>query len=194
MSDVTPVPTEAPQVSPTPAVPAPAPAAPVTDWKPPASQEELDRIIADRLGRQKQKFSDYDELKAKADKLAEFEDAQKTEQQRLADQLQAAKDQAAQFEQQLTRTQAESQRNALAAKYGIGPDYFRYIVGETPEEREEAAVGISQMLLAAKGAQPSAPPSNRPQEHLRPGASPADPAIPDNSYPPGWLPQRRTTA
>lgn len=192
MSDVTPAPTEVPQVPPVPPVPVPAPV--VSEYKPPASQEELDRIIADRLGRQKSKFSDYDDLKAKADKLAEFEDAQKTEQQRLTDQLKAAQEQSAQFEQQLTRTQAESQRNALAARYGIGPDYFRYIVGDTPEEREEAAVGIAQMLQAAKGVTPTAPPSNRPQEALRPGASPADPAIPDNSYPEGWLPQRRSTA
>jgi hypothetical protein len=37
-------------------------------WKPPASQEEFDRIIADRLKRETKKYRDYDALKDKATK------------------------------------------------------------------------------------------------------------------------------
>lgn len=194
MSDVTPAPSDAaPQPVPAPAPPAPA-LQPASDYKAPATQEELDRIIAERLTRQKSKYSDYDELKAQANKLKEIEDAQKTEQERLTEQVKAANAKASEYETQLAKAQLESSRHLLAAQYGIGPDHFRYIVGDTPEEREEAAVGISQMLQAAKGQQPTAPPSNRPQEALRPGATPADPAIPDISYPTGWLPPRSTSA
>jgi hypothetical protein len=42
-------------------------------------QADVDRIVKDRLARQKAQFSDYEELKAKADKLAEIEAASKTE-------------------------------------------------------------------------------------------------------------------
>lgn len=37
-----------------------------SQWTPPASQEELDRIIEDRLARERRKFADYSDLKAKA--------------------------------------------------------------------------------------------------------------------------------
>lgn len=50
-------------------------------FTPPASQDELNRIIADRLARERAKFADYDDLKAKADQLQALEDAQKTEAQ-----------------------------------------------------------------------------------------------------------------
>lgn len=43
------------------------------------TQEEIDRIIADRLKRQKDQFKDYDELKHAAARLAELEESQKSE-------------------------------------------------------------------------------------------------------------------
>lgn len=42
------------------------PAPKTDDWKPPASQADLDRIIETRLARLKQQYSDYDQLKEKA--------------------------------------------------------------------------------------------------------------------------------
>lgn len=39
------------------------------EFKPPANQAALDRIISDRLARERSKYGDYDELKAKADEL-----------------------------------------------------------------------------------------------------------------------------
>ncbi|MCL2737132.1 MAG: hypothetical protein FWD75_11015, partial [Propionibacteriaceae bacterium] len=35
-------------------------------WTPPASQQDLDRIIQDRLSRERAKYTDYEELKTKA--------------------------------------------------------------------------------------------------------------------------------
>ena len=42
------------------------------------SQEDFDKAIQARLARERAKFSDYDEVKAKADKLAAIEESQKT--------------------------------------------------------------------------------------------------------------------
>lgn len=44
-------------------------------FKAPASQAELDRIVQTRLDRERSRFSDYDELKARAAKASEFESA-----------------------------------------------------------------------------------------------------------------------
>lgn len=59
------------------------------------TQDEMNAIIADRLSREKSKYADYDELKAKALKFDEAEEASKSELQKQterADKLQAQYD------------------------------------------------------------------------------------------------------
>jgi hypothetical protein len=114
----------------------------------------------------------------------EAEEANKTE-------LQRAQERAQQLETDLATATLSAERNGLAARYSIPEEHFRYIVGNTAEEREEAAVGIAHMLEAARGAQSTPPPTNRPIEGLRPGASPPPPAAPDNAYPESWRPATR---
>jgi hypothetical protein len=53
-----------------------------SEWKPPASQEELDRIITDRLKRETRKFRDYDSLKAKAEQYDSLAASVQTDQER----------------------------------------------------------------------------------------------------------------
>ena len=43
------------------------------------SQADLDRIVQDRVARERQKYADYEELKGKAAKLDEYEEANKSE-------------------------------------------------------------------------------------------------------------------
>lgn len=57
------------------------------------TQAELDRIVQDRLARQKSQFANYDELKAKASKFDELEQQNKTE-------LEKANERAAQLERE----------------------------------------------------------------------------------------------
>lgn len=54
-------------------------------YAPPASQAELDRIIADRLARERSKFADYNDLKAKAARADELEQQHKSETERAID-------------------------------------------------------------------------------------------------------------
>ena len=55
------------------------------EFQPITSQEDLDRRIGDRLARERAKFGDYDDLKAKAAKYDEADAASKTELQKLQD-------------------------------------------------------------------------------------------------------------
>jgi hypothetical protein len=48
-------------------------------WTPPASQEEFDRIINDRLKRERSKFRDYDTLKTKAQQFDSLKATTETE-------------------------------------------------------------------------------------------------------------------
>lgn len=82
-----------------------------SNYTPPATQADLDRIISERVARTKNQFKDYADLKAK---LAEYEpivEAQKTADQRKDEELSRW-----QSEAQTWRTQALSHRiEALAA-------------------------------------------------------------------------------
>ena len=56
------------------------------------TQADLDRIVKDRLMREREKYGDYDALKAKADKFDEIEEASKTELQKATEKAKALQD------------------------------------------------------------------------------------------------------
>ncbi|WP_024356688.1 hypothetical protein [Leucobacter chironomi] len=59
------------------------------EYTPPASQEELDRIVESRLARERSKYADYDDLKKKAADHDAYLDSQKDEHQKALDQTKA---------------------------------------------------------------------------------------------------------
>lgn len=59
------------------------------------TQADLDRIVADRITRERAKFADHDDLKQKAAEFDKIQDAQKTEAQRLEAERDRAKQEAA---------------------------------------------------------------------------------------------------
>jgi hypothetical protein len=56
-------------------------------FKAPESQEALERILGERVARERARFADYDDLKAKAARLDEVDKASKTEVQKLQDEI-----------------------------------------------------------------------------------------------------------
>lgn len=54
-------------------------------FTPPSSQDELDRIVSKRLERERSKYADYDDLKAKAQQFDQMSEQNKTELQKLQD-------------------------------------------------------------------------------------------------------------
>lgn len=114
-----------------------------------------------------------------ARKYAEWEDSQKSEQQRLADQLAAAEQRAVQAELGRAKLMA-------AATYNIPASMLDRISGSTEDEINEAAEMIATEIssaveaevarrLAASPPAPSvAPTPTRPVESLSPGAMPVN--------------------
>lgn len=153
--------------------------APTATDAPPATdksftQAELDRIVAERLQRERSKVSDYDDLKAKAAEFDKLTEEQKSEQQKILDR-QAA------IERERDEAKADGLRYKAAAKHGIGEDYFD-LLGSGDEE---AIVGRAERVgtlirenaemkaeLEALRAGKPAPASGRPTEALKPGATP----------------------
>jgi predicted nucleic acid-binding Zn-ribbon protein len=56
------------------------------------TQAELDAVFKDRLKREREKYSDYEDLKAKAAKFDEAEEANKTELQKVTERAKALED------------------------------------------------------------------------------------------------------
>lgn len=111
-----------------------------------------------------------------AKRLAEIEDSQKTEQQRLNERAQAA-------ERELTALQSANARLRAATVYGLPAELVDLLGDGTEEQISERAELLAAKLAAAAPSSNPAPPQTRPVESLKPGAAPAG-GEPD---PDAWL-------
>lgn len=128
------------------AAPTNEPAAePAAEWAPPTSQAEFDRIIGERLSRQKAQFAGFDEFKAKAAKLDEIEQANQTEIERVTSQARQAEERAATAARELLRYK-------VAAEKGVPADLLS-------GDDEESIAAHADQLLAFRGAVANEPPS-----------------------------------
>lgn len=177
-----PVPTPAPPV-PTPAdMPAAAPAAPATeprqvktDWTP----EEATKVIGELREENKSWRKKYGEAEPIIKAHEAAEEAAKTD-------LERATERAAAIE----KANNELVREVVAKTYGV-PDEDLDFLGSGTREEMEAKGARYQARFATTTAATPPPPSDRPVESLRPGASPTPPAAPDTSYPESWRPKPR---
>jgi hypothetical protein len=128
------------------------------------TQADIDRIVADRLSREKNKYSDYDELKAKADKFDEKEAANKSEADRL-------RDENAKLQKERDENAAKALRLEVAGEKGIKS---KYVTGSSREEMEAAADEYLEDHPPTDGAKP--PPSNKPTPDLKGGSDPSEEA------------------
>ncbi len=100
------------------------------------TQAELDAIISDRLKREREKYPNYEEIKEKAAKLDEIEEASKTE-------LQKATERAEKLEAELTSLKKASEvrtiRDEVAQKTGVP---VALLTADTAEECQTQAEAI----------------------------------------------------
>lgn len=183
-----------------PAAEAPAPAEPA-QAKPEAQSAvpepaEVDWKAAARKweDRAKDNLKAAESNKAAAERLAQIEDAQKTEAQRQAEALQKAQDAA-------RLAQTDAARLRVAVKFGLGEDSFD-LLGEGDEDvvlaRGQKLQGLyaAQAELAAVKAELEALkagkslPSGTPVVALKPGATPTETPAVEEAYPSHWIPQR----
>ena len=102
------------------------------------TQEQVNRMIQERLARAKSEPpADYDELKAKAARLDELEDAQKTELERITDTASKAQSEAAEWKSKYDELQAQRQHELdvrkAASEYGVDADVLIRMGGDVDE-------------------------------------------------------------
>lgn len=100
------------------------------EFKPITSQADLDALISSRLDRERGKYADYKDLKAKASRLDEIEAANKTELEKANDRIAAAEGEVA----ALPAKQAETLRTALVSLGVVAKEDEVLLTAGTPDD------------------------------------------------------------
>lgn len=108
-----------------------------TEFKAPATQAELDEIVSKRLARERAKYSDYADIKAKAAKFDEVEESKKSDLDKLTGKLTKAEQRAIEAEGKLLKSEVAREKGVPVA----------LLTGSTKEELEAAA----DALIAFRG-------------------------------------------
>jgi hypothetical protein len=143
--------------------PAPAP----KTFEPITSQEDLDRILGQRLNRERDKYADYDTLKAAADELQQIKAGQMTDMQRIQAEAEEWKSKYEAAEEQRSQAELQALRALVASEKGLPPKLAARLSGGTREELEADA----DDLLAFVPSGPRPPRPNPQQGQPSPNAS-----------------------
>lgn len=133
------------------------PAEPETD---PAEELAKWKALARKNEEQAKKNSEA------ARKLQELEDAQKSEQQKLAEALDAAKAEG-------SSARSEAARLRAAIKHGLTEDDLDLLGDGTPDEIEARAERLAARISSSSSESAERGVTRRPDEHMRPGATPS---------------------
>ncbi len=125
------------------------------EFKAITSQEELDRLIGARINKVKSQYADYDDLKTKASKFDEVEQASKSE-------LEKEREARAAAEQERDSLRMASLRAEIALSKGLTPTQAKRLVGSTKEELEADADELLADLGATKTERPKFDPKRLP--------------------------------
>jgi hypothetical protein len=112
------------------------------------TQADLDRIVADRLGRERSKYGDYDSLKAQAEELAKLKDAQASDAEKAT--KQAAKDAEAKVRGEL---EPQMLRIEVALAHGLPEELGKRVLSAAKRlvggTREELEVDAKEFFAAS---------------------------------------------
>lgn len=123
-----------------------------TAFAPITSQADLDRVLGDRLSRERAKFADYDSIKDKAAKWDAAEQANKTE-------LERAQQAATEATTSATQAQQEALRLRVAITKGLPASLVDRLRGATEQELTADADELLKLVTPpeSNGQQPAGP-------------------------------------
>lgn len=102
------------------------------------TQAELDKIVGERLSRERAKYEGFDELKAKAAKFDEMEEANKSELQKMSEKAQALQ---SELDSMKKAAQIRDIRDKVAQETGVPASL---LTGDTEEDCTAQAEAIKE--------------------------------------------------
>lgn len=126
--------------------PTPAPTPPA--YAPPATQADLDRIIKDRLDRERAKFADYADLKAKAEAHDKALEDAKTEQEKAVDAARKEGEAAANQRANARLVSAEIRALAAAAGFRDPADATAHVDAASVQVGDDGQVDAASLKAA----------------------------------------------
>lgn len=126
------------------------------------TQEEFNHQLNERVKRERAKFADYGDLKAKASRLDEIEEANKTEVQKASERLAAA-------ERERDEARIDGLRFKVAVKHGISEeDAELFLTGRDEESLTRQAERLAEREIQRKEAAAEAEAERKKQgNHVR---------------------------
>lgn len=115
------------------------------EFKAITSQDDLNKVIDERLKRERAKYTDYKDVKAKATRLDEIEQANQTEAEKTAKRI-------ADLEAELNNTRRDSMRLSIAATHGItdADDIELFLTGTDDETLTKQAKRLAERTADRK--------------------------------------------
>ena len=115
------------------------------EFKAITTQDDLNKVINERLTRERAKFADYKDLKAKATKLDEIEQANQSESEKTAKRI-------ADLETELSNQRRDSTRLKIAATHGItdADDIDLFLTGNDEETLTKQAKRLADRTAEKK--------------------------------------------
>lgn len=114
------------------------------------TQAELDSIVQERLARQANKYSDYDTVKADADKWRQAERDKLPREQQLLDRIAELENAERERAEQYSKLQLETLRERVAREKGLPDKLIARLSGTTREELEADADDLLEAFPARK--------------------------------------------
>lgn len=128
------------------------------------TQADIDRVVTERLARERQRFADYDDLKNKASKFDEYQQSQMSDLEKANEAIKAKDTALAEAQTRLAEMEVQSVRSAAATAAGLPAELHQFITATDPDEAKKQAETLASKLTPATP-QPGAIPQG-----ARPGA------------------------
>lgn len=140
------------------------------EFKPITTQEDLDKIITDRLAREKAKYADYEDLKAAAEKFKDYDQVKadlettKGSLTALQSQYSALNEKSKEKDTKITSYEAEILKTNVAVSKKLPLEMRKYLQGSTEEELSKSADELMKFYNTQNGGDPNANLNNNPAD------------------------------
>jgi len=112
------------------------------------TQEELDKIVAERLDRERKKYADYADLKKRAEEYEKLRQSQMTEQEKLEARLAEAERQIMEREIAVAEAEQRVLKAKVAESMGLPVALAERLTGTTEEELKADAANLLEVMKA----------------------------------------------